>query len=75
MIAPPKWRRPGGTGRQVAQNNKRTSILPHRPALAQVNRLRLTARCLDLGPVFTSDAPLAAELFDARGRRVEVWQW
>jgi len=40
-----------------------------------VRRLRLTARCLDLWPVFVCEAPLIAELFDARGEVVELWNW
>ena len=45
-----------------------------RPPAAQVARLRLTARELGLSPVFVGDAPLSAELFDARGRLVMVQQ-
>jgi hypothetical protein len=44
-------------------------------ASAQVARLRLTARCLDLSPVFVGDMPLVAELFNGRGRQVETWVW
>ena len=36
-----------------------------RASAAQVARLRLTARCLGLVPVFVCDWPLVAELFDA----------
>lgn len=76
MSAPRKSQRPAGTGRQGTSNNKRTPTLPHRPPPAQVNRLRLTARCLDLSPVFVSDGPsLVAELFDGRGDFAEVWIW
>lgn len=43
---------------------------------AQVRRLQLTARCLDLQPVFTNDGDnLVAELFDSRGGLVEQWSW
>jgi hypothetical protein len=75
MSEPQKGRRPDGTGRQVNLPNKRAPILPHRPAPAQVQRLRLTARCLDLVPVFVGDSPLDAELFDARGQLMERWAW
>lgn len=40
-----------------------------------IRRLRLIARCLSLSPVFISDYPLHAELFDARGAHVESWVW
>lgn len=52
-----------------------TRSLQQRPQPSQVARLRLTARCLNLAPVFTADAPLTAELFNSRGEPVEVWQW
>ena len=76
MSAPTKRQRPAGTGRrQVEQGNNRTPILPPRPPVAQVGRLRLTARCLSFVPVFVNDAPLTAELFDAAGMHAETWQW
>jgi len=75
MNGPQKGQRPDGTGRQVKLPNKRAPILPHRPAPAQVQRLRLTARSLELTPVFVGDSPLDAELFDTRGLLVERWVW
>lgn len=77
MIAPPRWRRPVAAGRQVERERygNRDPILPHRPSPVQVNRLRLAARCLALSPAFVNDAPLTAELYDARGRLTELWIW
>jgi hypothetical protein len=48
---------------------------PDRASTTKVARLRLTARCLDLRPVFVSDVPLIAEIFDQRGNHVETWGW
>lgn len=75
MNAPPKRRRPAGTGRQVERESKRATSLSHRPPAQQAARLRLAARCLNFSAVFVNDAPLTAELFDARGRLAERWTW
>jgi hypothetical protein len=40
---------------------------------AQVARIRLMARSLDYSPVFISDAPIVAELFDTHGNLAECW--
>lgn len=57
MSALPKWRRPGGTGRQVKQYNKRTHSLPNRTRVPQVNRPRVVLRCLDTYPEVGDCAP------------------
>ena len=58
----------------TGQQASRHPVTQRAPA-AQVRRLRLTARCLDLRPVFTNDWPLTAKMFDPRGARVETWTW
>lgn len=73
MNAPPKRRRPAGTGRRVGRDCKRAPSLSHRPPAQQAARLRLAARCLGLSAVFVGDFQLDAELFDARGRFAERW--
>jgi hypothetical protein len=70
--APCRWRGKGARRSSTALGNV---SLPHRPPTAQVKRLRLAARCLSLTPIFTGDAPLAAELFDEQGSCVETWSW
>lgn len=75
MMRPQKAERPAGTGRQGRRESNGPAILPQRPPAAQVERLRLAARCLDLAPVFVCDAPLTADLFDGRGVFAERWSW
>lgn len=59
----------------VDTSNRTATAAGTQAIAAQVRRLRLTARCLDLQPVFTSDWPLVAELFDSRGTLTERWTW
>ena len=84
MIAAPTkrnaWQAPGGFVEASTQRCNDTARSHDaqafaRPTPAQVARLQLTARCLDLSPVFIGDAPLAAELFNGQGRRTETWVW
>jgi hypothetical protein len=64
----PARRQPAGFTKQHSSRNDIRSR-------EHVAKLRLTARCLSLQPVFVSDAPVCAELFDKCGRHVETWSW
>jgi hypothetical protein len=70
-----KTRAATGEKTGAAQSKTHTEDYAADRVAAQTYRLRLTARCLDLLPVFISDFPLCAELFDSRGRVVETWSW
>jgi hypothetical protein len=72
MTAPKRKAAPGTRPRTALQSTARV----HDTALrSRVGRLQLTARCLELTPIFVADVPVAAELFDKRGRHVETWCW
>lgn len=47
-------------------------IMPHR--LRAVHRLHVTARACGLDAVFTDEAPLRCEVFDASGRLCGTWR-
>jgi hypothetical protein len=64
----------GGGGSQPAFESTTANPQCNRAArTAQVARIRLIARSLDYSPVFVSDAPIVAELFDTRGNLAGCW--
>lgn len=62
-----------GTVPKAPHNNTDRPIVSR--IAAQIQRVRTTARCLDLRPIFVGDLPLTAELFDRRGNHVESRVW
>jgi hypothetical protein len=72
MIPAPKQKSPAAQDRAASKTRVHRNDGASRERVA---RLRLTARCLSLSPIFICDDPLHAELFDGFGQRVESWVW